>query len=120
MGGIEVDVDTDDIDDWDEDDWQDRRKVTYRKDRFERTTHHFNIDLGINNWLEDGQFPDDNNAPYSVKPFGSWYVALNSVNRTWVGGPIFLDWGFGISWYNWKMQDADVRISEDTAAAGNV
>jgi len=112
LGGIEFDVDPDEIDDWDEDDWEDRRKVTYKADRVERTTHHFNIDLGINNWIEDGQFPDGDNANYTVKPFGSWYVALNSVNRTWVGGPLFLDWGFGISWYNWKMQDTDVRISE--------
>lgn len=112
LGGLEVDVDPDEVDDWDEDDWEDRRKVIYNADRIDRTTHHFNIDLGVNNWLDNGEFPDGNNAPYSVKPFGSWYVALNSVNRTWVGGPLFLDWGLGISWYNWKMQDADVRITE--------
>ena len=112
LGGVEVDVDPDEVDDWDEDDWYDRKKVTYDADRVDRTTHHFNIDLGINNWLEDGSFPDNNNADYSVKPFGSWYVALNSTNRTWVGGPLFLEWGLGISWYNWKLQDADVVIEE--------
>ncbi len=116
LGGLEVDVDPDDIDDWDEDDWEDRRKVTYEAERVERTTHHFNIDLGINNWLDDGQFPDNDNAPYSVKPFGSWYVALNSVNKTWVGGPIFLEWGMGISWYNWKLQDPDFRFEEGVNA----
>ncbi len=116
LGGIEVDVDPDEVDDWDEDDWEDRRKVTYDAERVERTTHHFNIDLGINNWLEDGQFPDGDNAPYSVKPWGSWYVALNSVNKTWVGGPLFLDWGLGISWYNWKLQDPDYIISEGPEA----
>ena len=116
LGGLEVDVDPDDVDDWDEDDWEDRRKVTYEAERIERTTHHFNIDLGINNWLDDGQFPDNDNAPYSVKPFGSWYVALNSVNKTWVGGPIFLEWGMGISWYNWKLQDPDFRFEEGVNA----
>ncbi len=112
LGGIEVDVDPDEVDDWDEDDWEDRRKVTYDAERIDRTSHHFNIDLGVNNWLEEGQFPDGDNAPYSVKPWGSWYVALNSVNKTWVGGPLFLEWGLGISWYNWKLQDPDFVISE--------
>ena len=112
LGGVQVDVDPDEVDDWDEDDWYERRKVTYEADRVERTSHHFNIDLGINNWLEDGNFPDDNNEAYSIKPFGSWYVALNSVNKTWVGGPLFLEWGLGVSWYNWKLQDADFAIEE--------
>ncbi len=112
LGGVEVDVDPDKVDDWDEDDWSDRRKVTYEADRIDRTTHHFNIDIGLNNWLEGGSFPDANNSPYSIKPFGSWYVGLNSVNRTWLTGPIFLEWGVGISWYNWKLQDADFRIEE--------
>ncbi|MEM6738043.1 MAG: hypothetical protein AAGC64_13155 [Bacteroidota bacterium] len=116
LGGIEVDVDPDEIEDWDNDDWEDRRKVTYDAKRVDRTSHHFNIDLGINNWLEDGQFPDENNAPYSVKPFGSWYVALNSVNKTWVGGPLFLEWGLGVSWYNWKLQDPDFVIVEGVEA----
>ncbi len=112
LGGLEVDVDPDEVDDWDEDDWEDRRKVTYEAERVDRTTHHFNIDLGINNWIEGGQFPDAIDANYTIKPFGSWYVALNSINKTWVTGPIFLEWGMGVSWYNWKLQDPDFRIVE--------
>jgi hypothetical protein len=112
LGGVEVNVDPDEVEDWDEDDWEDRKKVTYEAARADRTTHHFNIDIGLNNWLEDGEFPDVNNAPYSVKPFGSWYVALNSLNRTWLTGPVFLEWGMGISWYNWKLEDADYIIQE--------
>ncbi len=38
--------------------------------------------LGTNNWLESGQFPDINDAPYAIRPFGSWYLALNSINST--------------------------------------
>ena len=110
LGNTTIEVDPDEMEDFDEDDWENRKKISYDVDRKERTTHHFNIDLGTNNWLEDGNFPDANNAPYSVKPWGSWYVALNSVNRTWVAGPVFLEWGLGISWYNWKLQDPDSRI----------
>ncbi len=111
LGGLEIDVDTDEIDDWD-DDWEKSKKVTHLSDPPKGTTHHFNLDLGINNWMEGGQFPDGDNAPYTVKPFGSWYVALKSINRTWIRDPLLLDWGIGVSWYNWKMQDADVQISE--------
>ncbi len=112
LGGLAVDVDPDTIDDFDEDDWRRRRRTTYDVKRTDRTTHHFNFDLGLNNWLEDGSFPDANNSPYSIKPFGSWYVALNSTNRTWVGGPLFIEWGIGVSWYNWKLEDSDFRIVE--------
>lgn len=111
LGGVEIGVDPDEVDDWDEDDWEDRRKVTYEADRVDRTTHHFNIDIGLNNWLEDGNFPDGN-APYAIKSFGSWYVGLNSTNRTWVSGPLFLEWGLGVSWYNWKLEDTDYIIQE--------
>lgn len=111
LGGVEVDVDTDEIDDWDEDDWEDRKKVTYEAERVDKTSHHFNIDIGLNNWLEDGSFPAGN-APYSIKSFGSWYIGLNSTNRTWIGGPVFLEWGVGINWYNWKLEDPDYIIQE--------
>lgn len=68
------------------------------------------FDLGLNNWLEDGDFPDQNNQPYAVKPFGSWYVAIRSVQKTPVGGAFFINWGAGISWYNWKFENADARV----------
>ena len=112
LGGVEVDVDPDEIDRFDEDDWERRKKVTYEADRVDRTTSHFNLDIGLNNWLEDGEFPDSYNSPYSIKPFGSWYVGINSTNRTWLTGPIFLDWGIGVNWYNWKLEDADYRIEK--------
>ncbi|WP_436517546.1 hypothetical protein [Ekhidna sp. To15] len=111
LGGVEVDVDPDEMERWDEDDWEDRKKVTYEAERVDKTTHHFNIDIGLNNWLEDGSFPEGN-SPYSIKSFGSWYVGLNSTNRTWVGGPLFLEWGVGINWYNWKLEDPDYIIQE--------
>lgn len=113
LGGMQVDVDPDEVDDWDEDDWNDRKKVSYDAERVDRTTNHFNIDIGLNNWLKSsGSFPNADNEAYSVKPFGSWYVGLSSINRTWVGGPLFLEWGLGINWYNWKFEDPDFRIVE--------
>jgi hypothetical protein len=114
LGGISIEVDPDELEDFDEDDWRRRKKISYDADRVDRTSHHFNFDLGLNNWLEDGGFPDAN-APYSIKPFGSWYVGLNSINRTWVGGPLFIEWGLGVSWYNWKFENTDFRaVKTDT------
>ncbi len=88
---------------------------------------HFLLDLGINNWLEDGELPNESNAPYSVKNWGSWYLGLNWMNNTQLAGPFYLDWGAGVSWYNWKLENANVQVIkgmdqiqfvEDTAALG--
>ncbi len=112
LGSVEVEFNPNEIDDWDDDDWMERKKTTYETDRESRTTYDFNVDIGLNNWLDDGEFPDANNSPYAIKPFGSWYVGLNSMNSTWIAGPVFLEWGVGISWYNWKLEEADFRIEK--------
>lgn len=111
IGNLELMVDADD---WDEleDEFDDDdipiRRYNYEEKSIDRTRHFFNVDFGMNNWIEDGKFPNSEN--YTVKPWGSWYFALNSTNRTWVSGPLFMEWGFGFSWYNWKMEDPDIRI----------
>ena len=95
----------DDGDDWDddEDDWDhDDRKVW----------HSMNFDFGINNYLEDGAFPDYSGAQYTVRPWGSWYVGINSILHTDFGEKWFVEWGFGVSWYNFKFQDDATRIDD--------
>ncbi len=74
--------------------------------------HTFNFEFGINNWLENGSFPDYNNAQYTVRPWGSWYVGLNSILHTDVSKSMFIEWGFGISWYNFKFQDDATLITK--------
>jgi hypothetical protein len=119
IGGMQLEVDDmdwSDPDDWEdlEDRWDredDFRQYSYIDNNIDRTDNNFNIDLGTNNWLEgDYQFPQDNNRDYSVKPWGSWYVGLNSINKTWIGGPLFLEWGFGVSFYNWKMENPNYQV----------
>ncbi len=93
--------------DQDEDYGKEKRK------RYRHGTHHdFQIDLGMNNWLEDGEFPNDNNALYAVRPWGSWYVALNAINDTRIVGPLHIEWGLGVSWYNFKFENEATRIRE--------
>ncbi len=88
------------------------REPAKKKRRNRGTNHYFNIELGMNNYMQDGKFPDENNELYSVKPWGSWYVGLTGTNRTHVAGPLYLDWGGGISWYNFKHQNFSTRLEK--------
>lgn len=96
------------------DQWSDNNWTHYEFRRHGRRTYHsFNFDLGMNNYLENGTFPDGGNALYTVKPWGSWYVGINSIQRTRLTKKFFIEWGGGISWYNFKFQNFSTRISED-------
>ncbi len=77
-----------------------------------KTLHSYNIDIGTNNYLAGDQFPTGN-EPYSVRPWGSWYVAINSVQRTRLGRNVFVEWGLGASWYNFKFQEDNILVVED-------
>jgi len=101
-------------DDWDDDDedydYDDDDHWGHEDDR--KVWHSMNFDFGINNYLEDGSFPDYSGAQYTVRPWGSWYVGINSILHTDFGEKWFVEWGFGVSWYNFKFQDDATRIDE--------
>lgn len=87
---------------------------TYKRKWHRRKTFStFSMDLGTNNYLENGKFPDQNNSLYSVRPWGSWYVALNSIQRTRLANKFFLEWGGGFSWYNFKFQNDRVQMTKN-------
>jgi len=98
-----------------EENWSEENVNTHdsKKHHGRRTYHSVNIDLGTNNYLSNGSFPDQNNELYTVKPWGSWYVGLNSIQRTRVAGKFFIEWGGGVSWYNFKFQNARTTITKD-------
>ena len=81
-----------------------------RKFSGSKTTFVSALDFGINNYLENGKFPDDNNEQYTVRPWGSWYVAIMPTWQTHIGGKFSLDYGGGISWYNFKFQDPRTQL----------
>lgn len=95
-------------DDFDEDEYVRVR----RKSRNRSTYGTFEMDLGMNNWLESGTFPDNNNAAYAVKPWGSWYVGIGGAYHTPIVGPLKLKWGGNMTWYNWKLENTAVRITK--------
>jgi hypothetical protein len=99
-----------------EEKWSNGNWSTHKIKRSGRRTYHsFNIDLGTNNYLSDGKFPDNSNALYTVKPWGSWYVGLNSIQRTRIARRFFVEWGGGVSWYNFKFQNTRTAITKDDA-----
>jgi hypothetical protein len=97
---------------WDDEDDEDDRDWNKRRYRHHGTHQSFNFDLGINNFLEKGKFPDEEGAQYAVRPWGSWYIGLNSIQRTRVSNNFSLEWGVGVSWYNFKFQDAGTIITK--------
>jgi hypothetical protein len=106
----DYDNDRNDNDD-DENDWREYRN--YRRGRSGRTWQSTNMDFGINNFLaSDGQLPDENEL-YAVRPWGSWYVGINSTQRTRLSRNFFMEWGLGVSWYNFKFENDNVLISKD-------
>ncbi|MBL0742800.1 hypothetical protein [Chryseolinea lacunae] len=117
------DWNTDSSSDDDDDDDDDNDNWNGHNNRWGRTWQSFNFELGTNNYLQNGKFPDSNNELYSVRPWGSWYVGLSSIQRTRLGKKFFLEWGVGMNWYNFKFQqdnvvmvkdDAGVHFAEDT------
>jgi hypothetical protein len=100
--------DDDDYDDSDDEDinWE-------HNGRRGRTWQSFNLDLGTNNYLMNGKFPDTENASFAVRPWGSWYIGLSSIQRTRIAKKFFLEWGVGINWYNFKFQNDNVVIHKE-------
>jgi len=114
------DYSDDDDDRWrnqDSDGWRDNNRWRDRDNNIVFSNklgnnHYINFDLGMNNYLEDGESPSSNNAPYAVKPWGSWYFAINSIHKNHIAGRLSLESGFGVSWYNFKFEDASLRLNK--------
>ncbi|WP_111672063.1 porin family protein [Algoriphagus litoralis] len=69
---------------------------------------YFNIDLGVNNYLEDGSFPTSD-KPYSVKGWGSWMVGLNWMAAQRISKGFYWDFGIGFQFYNFKFENRDFQ-----------
>lgn len=99
--------------DWDEESDEEEEWEHDGRRRVGRTLHSYNIDLGLNNYLTGtDQFPDGS-EPYAVRPWGSWYIAGNSVQRTRLAKHLFVEWGLGVSWYSFKFQEDNMLIQKD-------
>lgn len=97
----------DDDDEWEDDD--DADEWNGEKIKWHRTRQSFNFDLGLNNILEDGSFPDESGG-YAVRPWGSWYAGITSVQRSRVARNFFIEWGLGFNWYTFKFENDNTVI----------
>lgn len=81
--------------------------------RKEKKLHGFmHYDFGFNNYLQNGKFPNDVNAQYAVKPWGSWNFAIGGGMRWYIAKPVSLDIAADFSWYNFKYQDRATRVTK--------
>ena len=106
--GLELEVE----DDWDSD-WRSRRRRSQNVEYYEQHDHGtlkgLNFEYGLMNFLSDGEFPSSSDL-YQVKPIGSTYVGLNWNHVSYLSGPLYLDWGGGFTWYNYKFENAATRL----------
>ncbi len=89
-----------------------KKESSRKKKDYKRTRSYFNFEFGMNNWLQDGRYPNESNALYTVRNWGSWYVALANTNRVHVSGSFYFDFGASISWYNFKFQNDRTRLEK--------
>ncbi|MCH7403622.1 outer membrane beta-barrel protein [Belliella kenyensis] len=69
----------------------------------------FNIDLGINSYLNaDGDFPSSAD-PFATKGWGSWNVGLNWMASQRISKGFYWDFGLGFQWYNFKFENRDFQ-----------
>jgi hypothetical protein len=84
---------------------KDDKKHSYKSRRYKS---YFNIDLGLNNYLQDGNFPDAAGEPHGLRPLGSRYVAAGINQKARLGGKksrLSFHTGLNLSWYNFMLQD---------------
>lgn len=86
-----------------------------KNDYFIGNDHSIQLDLGINNWLQDGKLPQDQQQ--EVKFWGSTSIGLKycytyrfgKINRS----PFSISFLTGVNWYNFKFRDRDTRLGEE-------
>ncbi|MDF9797668.1 putative FlaG/YvyC family protein [Catalinimonas alkaloidigena] len=88
------------------------RDVKFNKKHKSGTSSTFIFEFGLNNYLSNGKFPSDESELYSVNPIVSWYVSLGGMNSTHIAGPLSIDWGANVSWYNFKFENERTRIEK--------
>lgn len=111
LKGMELDLDPNEIE-YEFDNGLNLKRHSYIEENSPRTRHSLNIDIGLSSWLTKSTPPRESNLPYIVKPWGSWNVGLNWITKTPIKGLLSLEWGGGISWANWKLENPDVMINK--------
>ena len=91
-------------------DWKEEKRD--KKRYHPRSKFNFNIDVGLNNYIEDGKFPSGN-ALYALNPIGSWYWQFSPTYRNYIAGPLFIDLGLTASNNIYRFDNAATRLVKD-------
>lgn len=84
-------------------------ETTEKKQKDPSFKTYFNMDLGINTYLNStGNFPSSND-PHATKGWGSWNVGLNWMASQRLAKGFHWDFGIGIQWYNFKLENRDFQ-----------
>lgn len=76
------------------------------------TDNFVNVYVGLNNWLEDGNLPKSDEL-YSLSPINSWYAGVNFDNISRLIGPIYMDWGVGVSMQDFSFENTRVNVQRE-------
>jgi hypothetical protein len=98
---------------WDDDDEEDKKRYRY----YPRSRFNFVLDVGLDNYLENGSFPTGNQT-YALNPIGSWYWNLGPTFKTHLFGPVFIDMGITFALNVHRFDDHRTRlIADDTGVS---
>jgi hypothetical protein len=86
----------------------DKKKYRYTP----RSRFDFILDVGLNNYTEDGKFPTGTKL-YALNPIGSWYWNLGPTFRTHIAGPVFIDLGLTAALNVHRYNDHSTRLDAD-------
>ncbi|MES2388202.1 MAG: hypothetical protein V4543_09380 [Bacteroidota bacterium] len=88
--------------------------VTLPKKERNRVHYSMDFDIGLNNYLEAGSFPDTKGKPYGLDPLGSRFFAMKFLQKVDLGTSDKLTFAYGIefAWNNF-MFAKDVRIRDN-------
>lgn len=89
-------------------------KKNKREKPFQRIYGDVDLELGLNNYLQNGSIP--NGTPYDSSPIGSRYVALGGSFNARLTKRVRLITGANVSWHNF-MFDGDVTLQNTPQGA---
>lgn len=91
------------------DDFQDNEK---KKNYRQRPYFNMILDLGLNTYLENDQFPAGNQL-YTLRPMGSWYWNIGPMYKVHAFGPLYFDMGMSAALNIYRFDDASTRLITD-------
>jgi hypothetical protein len=86
-----------------------------RKWRNPRVDYFWLVDIGLNNYLENGKFPDSEGKAYGLNTTSSRYFAVGTYQRSRIGGdhsPFGVQFGVQLSWYNFMFTKNNYILAE--------